>query len=186
MLWLQKLLLLSLYGWIIVVAAQNQLINKLLRNYLGTPRKFYNTYERERKKKPGEILPFWRSKMKSVAVIGAGGAGLAMARYLCANQKLFKCIVYEQGSQVGGTWIYGDEKWPDKKLTGREIIKEMTENDKIHSSMYKSLRYWFDPTEIKFEKLRKCQSEKCICVVQAYPQQNIEYVCSSSRHQALF
>ena len=86
--------------------------------------------------------------MKSVAVIGAGGAGLAMARYLCANQKLFKCVVYEQGSQVGGTWIYEDEKWPDQRLKGREIIKEMTANDKIHSSMYKSLRYVFYPKNI--------------------------------------
>ena len=118
--------------------------------------------------------------MKSVAVIGAGGAGLAMARYLCANQKLFKCVVYEQGSQVGGTWIYEDEKWPDQKLPGREIIKEMTENDKIHSSMYKSLRYGFPNSKSTNSYNVKCLSLTkvfCFVVRTKKPKEARRYLC---------
>ncbi len=77
--------------------------------------------------------------MKSVAVIGAGCAGLCMARYLAAENQLFKVVVFEQGSKVGGTWIYDDVSITP--TPGVEGIREMENNTAYHSSMYKSLRY---------------------------------------------
>ena len=83
--------------------------------------------------------------MKSVAIIGAGGAGLAMARYLSANQNLFKFTVYEQSNEIGGTWIYDCslENFYDNKQrrNGDKVLKELISKDDVHSSMYKSLRY---------------------------------------------
>ena len=83
--------------------------------------------------------------MKSVAVIGAGGAGLAMARYLGAHPNLFKFVVYEQSSDVGGTWTYDssvENLYDDKsKRNGHKELTELIAKDGIHSSMYKGLRY---------------------------------------------
>ena len=77
--------------------------------------------------------------MKSVAVIGAGAAGLCMARYLSAEPKLFKVVVYEQGGTTGGTWIY-DQDIPAFG-NGPDALVKMKNNDHFHSSMYQSLRY---------------------------------------------
>ena len=83
--------------------------------------------------------------MTSVAVIGAGGAGLAMARYLGAHPNLFKFVVYEQSSDVGGTWTYDssfENLYDDKsKRNGHKELTELIAKDGIHSSMYKGLRY---------------------------------------------
>lgn len=38
-----------------------------------------------------------------VAVLGAGSAGIAAARQLCAHCSV---TVYEQAADVGGTWLY--------------------------------------------------------------------------------
>ena len=85
--------------------------------------------------------------MINLAVIGAGSAGLTMARYLSAHPKLFKFVVFEQGNEVGGTWIYDEGVGDDvpcrfTNLTHRELIA-LADNDAIHSSMYKNLRYEF-------------------------------------------
>ena len=83
--------------------------------------------------------------MKSVAIIGAGGAGLAMARYLSANPSRFQFEVYEQSNEIGGTWIYDCSlenhfKEKHRRYGNKELI-ELINKDDIHSSMYKSLRY---------------------------------------------
>ena len=41
--------------------------------------------------------------MKSVAIIGAGAAGLCCARHFGGNPAQFNVQVYEKGSEVGGT-----------------------------------------------------------------------------------
>ena len=83
--------------------------------------------------------------MKSVAVIGAGGAGLAMARYLSDNPSMFKLSIYEQCDQVGGTWIYDpsvENIYKDRsRPNGSKELMELVNNDDMHSSMYKSLRF---------------------------------------------
>lgn len=83
--------------------------------------------------------------MKSVAVIGAGAAGLSLARYLRANANRFKFVVYEQGSEVGGTWIYDgsiESLYIDKqKRNGQRELINLVKKDEMHSSMYKGLRY---------------------------------------------
>jgi dimethylaniline monooxygenase (N-oxide forming) len=60
-----------------------------------------------------------------LAVIGAGIAGLSAAK----NGASFGCdvTVFEQASQLGGTWVYSDNVGKDKH--GLEV----------HSSMYKGL-----------------------------------------------
>ena len=64
-----------------------------------------------------------------VAVIGAGAAGLVTARELIRAGH--DVTVFEQGDEVGGTWIYRTETEPDPlgQTGGR-----------VHSSMYASLR----------------------------------------------
>ena len=63
--------------------------------------------------------------MISVAVIGAGAAGLCVARHLMKHSRI---CVFEQASVVGGTWVYTDQ-------TGRDDA-----GCPIHSSMYANLR----------------------------------------------
>mmetsp|Transcript_4098 Transcript_4098/g.11913 ORF Transcript_4098/g.11913 Transcript_4098/m.11913 type:complete len:259 (+) Transcript_4098:2345-3121(+) len=62
----------------------------------------------------------------SVAVVGAGAAGLVAAREL-ARENLHVTL-FERGSEVGGTWVYNEEAAGDKSAYH------------IHSSLYKSLR----------------------------------------------
>ncbi|CAB3388769.1 Hypothetical predicted protein [Cloeon dipterum] len=68
------------------------------------------------------------SKKGAIAVIGAGPAGLAAARYFTAEDSPFDCQVFEQGDDLGGTWRLSEFVDTDDK--GR----------KVHSSMYKNLR----------------------------------------------
>lgn len=60
------------------------------------------------------------SKISSVAVIGAGTAGLCSAKHALAAG--MQVSVFEQADQVGGTWIYTDDQGAD-----------------IHTSMYQGL-----------------------------------------------
>ena len=41
-----------------------------------------------------------------VAVIGAGPAGIVMARYLLKEPELFTVVVYEKKASIGGVWVY--------------------------------------------------------------------------------
>ena len=63
-----------------------------------------------------------------VCVIGAGAAGLCVARYLGRLPRLFEVDVFEQTDGIGGTWVYTPETGTSK--TGLPI----------HQSMYKNLR----------------------------------------------
>lgn len=76
--------------------------------------------------------------MKSVAIIGAGAAGLCMARYLCANRKLFNFVIYEKAKEIGGTWVYDGKS--HSLQHGPTGIDALRKNRDSHSSMYKSLR----------------------------------------------
>lgn len=65
---------------------------------------------------------------RKVAVIGAGGAGLACARHLSSYSHLYSVSVFERADEIGGTWLYTDR----------------TETDHygipVHSSVPKSMR----------------------------------------------
>lgn len=61
-----------------------------------------------------------------IAVIGAGTAGLCAAK--TAIQYGFDVTVFEQASQVGGTWVYSDAVGTDKY--GLDV----------HTSMYQGLQ----------------------------------------------
>lgn len=61
-----------------------------------------------------------------VAIIGAGAAGVAAARHCLQTGK--DVTVFEQGGQIGGTWVYTDDVGEDKY------------GYPVHSSMYKGLR----------------------------------------------
>ena len=81
--------------------------------------------------------------MKSVAIIGAGAAGLCCARHFGGNPAQFKVQVFEKGSEVGGTWIY-----ESSSSQGLKDVREKRSNAAgdvpvadVHSSMYKNLRY---------------------------------------------
>jgi len=63
----------------------------------------------------------------SVAVIGAGAAGLCAARHLSAHPRV-RATVYEQSSSVGGTWVFTENIGKDQNGLP------------VHSSMYKNLR----------------------------------------------
>lgn len=64
---------------------------------------------------------------KRVAIIGSGVAGLCAARH-CSGEEGIECTVFEQSSNIGGTWVYTDDTHTDKNGLP------------IHSSMYRSLR----------------------------------------------
>ena len=63
------------------------------------------------------------AKLNSVAVIGAGTAGICSAKH--ALKAGLSVTVFEQADQVGGTWVYTDQT---KDETGS-----------VHTSMYKGL-----------------------------------------------
>lgn len=62
-----------------------------------------------------------------IAVIGAGPSGLCAAKHALD----YKCsvTVYEQTTQIGGTWVYTDRTGTDEYGLP------------IHTSMYKGLMY---------------------------------------------
>lgn len=62
-----------------------------------------------------------------IAIIGAGAAGLCAARHSLAAG--YDVVVFEQTSDVGGTWVYTDQVGKDEYGLP------------IHSSMYHGLRY---------------------------------------------
>lgn len=51
-------------------------------------------------------LPAKQFHVKKVAIIGAGPAGLAAARYLRAQGAVDSITIFEQQHQVGGVWLY--------------------------------------------------------------------------------
>ena len=67
-----------------------------------------------------------------VAVIGAGAAGLAAARELTLEGH--DAVVFEQGAELGGVWVYDADVEDD--LTGADANRAK----RVHSSVYASLR----------------------------------------------
>lgn len=68
----------------------------------------------------------------SVAVIGAGAAGLVAARELVLEGH--HVTVFEKGSSTGGVWVYTDE------VEAPDLLGQDPERHKVHSSMYAQLR----------------------------------------------
>ncbi|KZV45324.1 flavin-containing monooxygenase FMO GS-OX-like 4 [Dorcoceras hygrometricum] len=68
---------------------------------------------------------------RTVAVIGAGAAGLAAARELVLQGH--SVVVYERETQLGGTWAYTPERESDPM--GLDPMRQI-----VHSSLYASLR----------------------------------------------
>jgi Flavin-binding monooxygenase-like len=67
----------------------------------------------------------------SVAVIGAGAAGLAAARELLREGH--HVSVFEQGKQIGGIWVYNENVEDD-------LLGINPNRKRLHSSMYANLR----------------------------------------------
>ncbi|GAX79854.1 hypothetical protein CEUSTIGMA_g7294.t1 [Chlamydomonas eustigma] len=68
----------------------------------------------------------------SVAVIGAGAAGLAAARELLREGH--KVTVLEQNSRLGGVWVF------DERVEKDDLLGQNSKRGKVHSSMYRHLR----------------------------------------------
>ncbi|KAH9607152.1 hypothetical protein KSS87_005077 [Heliosperma pusillum] len=68
---------------------------------------------------------------KMVAVVGCGAAGLVAAHEL--RKERHEVVVFERGTQLGGTWVYTPETEPDS--LGLDPTRSI-----VHSSLYKSLR----------------------------------------------
>lgn len=66
----------------------------------------------------------------NIVVIGAGLSGICSAKY--AIQSGHSVSIYEQTSNIGGTWIYTDTTGTDEYGID------------IHTSMYHGLRYVID------------------------------------------
>lgn len=65
-----------------------------------------------------------------MAVIGAGAAGLCVARHILSRPNVFApLVVFELSENIGGTWHY------DERVGTCDIGRL------IHSSMYRDLRY---------------------------------------------
>ena len=67
-------------------------------------------------------------KLLRGCVIGAGGAGLAIARHLTSQVDIFNVSVFEQASSLGGTWVFNEDTGTDERGLP------------IYSSMYRNLR----------------------------------------------
>lgn len=59
-----------------------------------------------------------------VCVIGAGAAGLAVARHLASNPELFDFVVWEKSDTIGGQWNY---------------TEDVSSKDGVHSSLYSNM-----------------------------------------------
>lgn len=70
-------------------------------------------------------------KCLKVAVVGAGAAGLVTARSLLKEGHSVR--VFEQSSEVGGTWNY-------KEDIDSDPVSQDSSRTRVHSSMYASLR----------------------------------------------
>ena len=66
-------------------------------------------------------------RVRRVAVIGAGPAGLVALRHLSSKPKIYAPIAYEKSSVIGGMWNYSDATVDKNGLP-------------IHSSMYKNMK----------------------------------------------
>ena len=77
-------------------------------------------------------------RMKTVAIIGAGAAGLCSAHHFSRFPDLFQISVFEKGTEIGGTWVYENSHSHVESL--RDVRVENDGGISVHSSMYKNLR----------------------------------------------
>ncbi|KAK2387717.1 hypothetical protein P8452_25834 [Trifolium repens] len=73
-----------------------------------------------------------KNQSKNVCVIGAGPAGIVVAREL--RKEGHKAIVIEQNHDIGGQWLYDDKNIEGEHPLGKNPYL------KLHSSVYNSLR----------------------------------------------
>lgn len=86
---------------------------------------------------------YYFSMMKTVAIIGAGAAGLCCARHFSRYPNLFQIRVFEKGSEIGGTWVYENSRSHciESLRDVRDTTKSLDDGgSSVHSSMYKNLR----------------------------------------------
>lgn len=76
----------------------------------------------------GAVLRDDRGPVLNVAVIGAGTAGLASAKYSLAHG--YNVTIFEQTEKIGGAWVYTNKTGKDQYGVN------------IHSAMYQGLRYF--------------------------------------------
>ncbi|KAI1444829.1 FAD/NAD(P)-binding domain-containing protein [Annulohypoxylon stygium] len=60
--------------------------------------------------------PLQRFDVKRIAVVGAGPSGLAVAKYLLAQNAFPRVDVFEQQAEVGGVWNYSAVPRPEREL----------------------------------------------------------------------
>lgn len=73
----------------------------------------------------GEVVP-----KKRVCIIGAGRAGLAAIKLVADKKDKFDVVAFERNSDVGGLWIYRDDRYFDEHGLP------------AHSGIYKRLTYF--------------------------------------------
>ncbi|XP_059487273.1 senecionine N-oxygenase-like [Neocloeon triangulifer] len=106
---------------------------------------------------------------RRVAVIGAGPSGLAAARHFGAPDSPFECQVFEQSSEIGGTWVFTPHVSVDE--IGRPI----------HSSMYTNLRTNLPKEVMSYPDFLFPEQEKSYLT----SEQVLEYLHSYANHFGL-
>ncbi|KAI2463381.1 FAD/NAD(P)-binding domain-containing protein [Annulohypoxylon bovei var. microspora] len=61
-------------------------------------------------------------EVKKIAVVGAGPSGLAVAKYLLAQDAFPQVDVFEQQAEVGGVWNYSAVPRPDAELPVPQVV----------------------------------------------------------------
>ena len=76
-------------------------------------------------------------------MIGAGAAGLSALRHFTSKPDCFNVTAFELHDRIGGTWTYTDQ------------VGFNQYGIRIHSSMYKNLRFVRDPCFVLLGKIFK-------------------------------
>ena len=74
-------------------------------------------------------------------MIGAGAAGLSALRHFTSKPDCFNVTAFELHDRIGGTWTYTDQ------------VGFNQYGIRIHSSMYKNLRFVRDPCFVLLGKI---------------------------------
>ena len=119
--------------------------------------------------------------MRSVAIVGAGAAGLVAAQQMREHGLI--PTIFEQSNRVGGVWLYSDQVESDPL--------GLCPDERLHFSMYKSLRanlprdlmafedYSFDDANVECANNPRYPShEHVLCYLQNFARDNdlLKYV----------